>query len=160
MNARTLSFIALALLGAAVLLAVGRLLLPESKSKLDLEPLGDTSTNTTTSNMDESSELKITDRVVGTGAEAVAGKSVTVHYVGTLTDGTKFDSSRDRGTPFTFPLGAGRVIKGWDDGVAGMKVGGTRILVIPPALGYGDVDNGPIPAGSTLNFEVELLGVE
>lgn len=104
--------------------------------------------------------LQIVDEVVGTGAEAVAGKEVTVHYVGTFTSGKKFDSSRDRGTPFTFTLGASQVIKGWDLGVAGMKVGGKRKLTVPPELGYGASDYSTIPGGSTLLFEVELLGVK
>jgi FKBP-type peptidyl-prolyl cis-trans isomerase len=104
--------------------------------------------------------LKVEDLQIGTGAEAVAGKKVTVHYTGTLTDGSKFDSSLDRGRPFDFPLGAGRVIKGWDEGVAGMKVGGKRRLTIPPELGYGARGFPPvIPPNSTLIFEVELLGV-
>jgi FKBP-type peptidyl-prolyl cis-trans isomerase len=105
--------------------------------------------------------LQIKDVVLGTGSEAVAGHVVTVHYTGRLLTGRKFDSSVDRGTPFKFPLGAGRVIKGWDQGVAGMKVGGKRQLVIPPHLGYGDQAMGDaIPANSTLVFDVELLGVE
>lgn len=101
-----------------------------------------------------------TDVVVGTGAEAVAGKKVTVHYVGTLENGTVFDASTQRGQPFTFTLGVGQVIQGWDEGVAGMKVGGKRHLVIPAEKAYGDRAVGSIPAGSTLIFEVELLGVE
>ncbi len=105
-------------------------------------------------------ELKIEDSKVGTGAEAVVGKSVTVHYTGWLTNGTKFDSSKDHGQPFTFQLGAGQVIKGWDQGVAGMKVGGVRKLTIPPSLGYGaNGAGGVIPPNATLIFEVELLGV-
>ena len=97
----------------------------------------------------------------GTGAEATPGKSVTVHYVGTLTTGSKFDSSRDRGQGFTFRLGAGMVIAGWDQGVAGMKVGELRKLTIPPELGYGARGYPPvIPANSTLIFEVELLSVK
>lgn len=105
-------------------------------------------------------ELKIEDLVAGTGAEAVAGKHLSMHYVGTLLDGTKFDSSRDRGTPFEFTLGVGQVIKGWDQGVAGMKVGGKRKLTIPSTLAYGAGAVGSIPPNSTLVFEVELLGVK
>jgi FKBP-type peptidyl-prolyl cis-trans isomerase len=106
-------------------------------------------------------EMKIEDIKVGTGEEAVAGKNVTVHYTGTLTDGTKFDSSLDRGTPFTFSLGSGEVIPGWDQGVAGMKAGGKRKLTIPPSLGYGEQGaEGVIPPNSTLIFEIELLKVE
>lgn len=105
-------------------------------------------------------QLEIIDDVVGTGAEAVPGKTVVVHYTGTLTNGTKFDSSRDRGTPFEFVLGSGQVIRGWDEGVKGMKVGGKRRLVIPPEMAYGAQAVGPIPANSTLLFEVELLQVK
>ncbi|MGC9968600.1 MAG: FKBP-type peptidyl-prolyl cis-trans isomerase [Minisyncoccia bacterium] len=104
--------------------------------------------------------LKIKDVVVGTGAEAKNGDSVTVNYVGTLDDGTKFDSSYDRKQPFTFTLGAGQVIQGWDLGVAGMKVGGKRDLTIPPELGYGANGYPPIiPANATLHFTVELLSI-
>lgn len=104
--------------------------------------------------------LKIDELKVGTGAEARAGKRVTVHYVGTLTDGKKFDSSRDRDEGFDFTLGAGEVIKGWDQGVAGMKVGGMRKLTVPPELAYGARGFPPvIPPNSTLVFEVELLEV-
>ncbi|MCC6180011.1 MAG: FKBP-type peptidyl-prolyl cis-trans isomerase [Chloroflexi bacterium] len=107
------------------------------------------------------SGLKYTDVKVGTGAEAKAGQNVTVHYTGTLTSGSKFDSSKDRNQPFVFPLGAGRVIRGWDEGVAGMKVGGVRKLVIPPDLGYGSRGaGGVIPPNATLLFEVELLDVK
>jgi FKBP-type peptidyl-prolyl cis-trans isomerase FkpA len=104
--------------------------------------------------------LKYTDDQVGTGAEATAGKTAVVHYTGWLSDGTKFDSSKDRGQPFSFPLGGGRVIKGWDEGVVGMKVGGKRTLIIPPELGYGARGApGAIPPNATLKFEVELLDV-
>lgn len=106
-------------------------------------------------------ELKIEDIKVGEGAVAEAGKQVVVHYTGTLTDGTKFDSSLDRNDPFTFSLGAGQVIKGWDEGVKGMKVGGKRKLTIPPQLGYGEAGaGGVIPPNATLIFEVELLDVK
>jgi FKBP-type peptidyl-prolyl cis-trans isomerase len=104
--------------------------------------------------------LKIEDLQLGDGTEAASGKRVTVHYVGTLTDGSKFDSSRDRGEGFTFRLGAGEVIKGWDQGVAGMKIGGLRKLTIPHQLAYGDRGYPPvIPPKATLVFEVELLEV-
>jgi FKBP-type peptidyl-prolyl cis-trans isomerase FkpA len=104
--------------------------------------------------------LKSEDLKVGTGVEATPGKTVTVHYVGTLANGSKFDSSRDRNEGFTFRLGAGQVIQGWDQGVAGMKVGGLRKLTIPPELGYGARGFPPvIPPNSTLVFEVELLQV-
>ncbi len=96
----------------------------------------------------------------GTGDIATIGHKVTVHYTGWLENGKKFDSSVDRGEPFVFPLGAGRVIKGWDEGVAGMKVGGKRQLRIPANLGYGSRGVGPIPPNSTLIFDVELLGVK
>ncbi|WP_425089633.1 FKBP-type peptidyl-prolyl cis-trans isomerase [Stappia sp.] len=105
-------------------------------------------------------DLQVTDVTVGSGAEAVPGSTVSVHYTGWLMDGTKFDSSRDRGEPFSFPLGAGRVIRGWDEGVAGMKVGGRRELVIPPEMGYGARGaGGVIPPNATLKFDVELLDV-
>lgn len=108
-------------------------------------------------------ELSMKDEVVGTGATAAAGDSVTVHYVGSFTNGTVFDASashKETANGFTFTLGAGQVIKGWDLGVAGMKVGGKRSLVIPASLGYGPNDYGPIPGNSTLLFEVELLKVQ
>jgi hypothetical protein len=105
------------------------------------------------------SGLRYTDLVVGTGPSPRAGQTAVVHYTGTLTDGTKFDSSRDRGQPYSFALGAGSVIEGWDEGVATMKVGGRRKLVVPPALGYGASARPGIPANSTLVFDVELLEV-
>lgn len=104
------------------------------------------------------SGLQYVDLVLGSGREAHAGETTIVHYTGTLTDGTKFDSSKDRKEPFSFRLGAGRVIKGWDEGVEGMKIGGIRKLVIPPQLGYGSRGAGSaVPPNATLIFEVELL---
>lgn len=110
------------------------------------------------------SGLKFEDTVVGSGPSPTRGQTCVMHYTGWLFDGTtrgaKFDSSVDRGQPFEFPIGAGRVIKGWDEGVATMKVGGKRTLVIPPALGYGDRGaGGVIPPRATLWFDVELLGL-
>jgi FKBP-type peptidyl-prolyl cis-trans isomerase FkpA len=99
------------------------------------------------------------DLVVGAGTPAKAGDTITVNYVGTLTDGTVFDSSIARKQPFTFALGAGQVIRGWDEGLVGMKVGGTRTLVIAPDYAYGPQAIGPIPANSTLDFQVELLSI-
>src|SRR3989344_7122230 len=105
-------------------------------------------------------ELLVEDTLVGTGEEAKSGDRVTVHYTGRFVDGEVFDSSLVRKEPFQFVLGVGQVIKGWDDGVVGMKVGGKRILSVPPELGYGSQDYGPIPGNSTLIFEVELLKVD
>ena len=112
-----------------------------------------------------SNGLQITDTKAGTGAEARKGQTVTVHYTGWLFNngqqGAQFDSSRDRKDPFKFPLGSGMVIKGWDEGVAGMKVGGQRTLIIPPEMGYGVRGaGGVIPPNATLKFDVELLGVD
>lgn len=104
------------------------------------------------------SGLRYTDAVVGTGPSPRPGQTAVVHYTGTLADGTKFDSSLDRGQPYEFPLGQGRVIRGWDEGVATMKVGGRRSLVVLTALAYGPMPRSGIPANSTLVFDVELLG--
>ncbi|MAN42563.1 MAG: hypothetical protein CMF88_07470 [Candidatus Marinimicrobia bacterium] len=108
-----------------------------------------------------SNGLQIEDIKIGEGSEVKKFDIVTVNYTGTLEDGTKFDSSLNPGrTPFRFTVGAGQVIKGWDEGLMGMKVGGKRKLTIPPELGYGSRDNGPIPANSTLIFDIDLLGIE
>jgi FKBP-type peptidyl-prolyl cis-trans isomerase len=110
---------------------------------------------------EEVKELRIVDVKEGTGAVAQTGKTVTVHYTGTLFNGTKFDSSLDRNQPFSFPLGAGQVIPGWELGVAGMKVGGKRKLYIPPNLGYGERGaGGVIPPNAVLVFDIELLNVQ
>lgn len=104
--------------------------------------------------------VQVQDEVIGEGAAAKAGDTVTVHYIGKLTDGKVFDSSVDRGEPFSFTLGAGQVIKGWDEGLVGMKEGGKRILMIAPDYGYGAQGVGPIPPNSTLIFQVELIKTE
>ena len=106
------------------------------------------------------SGLKYVDLKVGAGAMPQAGHKVTVHYTGWFTNGQKFDSSKDRNQPFIFAIGQGQVIRGWDEGVATMKIGGVRKLIIPPNLAYGEGGRGPIPPNSTLIFEVELFGVE
>ena len=111
----------------------------------------------------DNGQLQVTDEVVGTGTTAETGDTVTVNYVGSFTNGTVFDASANHpqtANGFTFTLGAGNVIKGWDEGVVGMKEGGKRRLIVPPALGYGSNDYGPIPGNSTLVFEVELLKVQ
>lgn len=105
-------------------------------------------------------KLVIDDILVGTGAEVKDGDAVVVHYIGTLQDGQEFDSSKKRGVPFEFTVGEGRVIRGWEEGLIGMKVGGQRILVVPPEMGYGDAEVGPIPPNSTLVFAIELLEVK
>jgi FKBP-type peptidyl-prolyl cis-trans isomerase len=120
-----------------------------------------TENNSSGQEVTTSSGLQYVDQVLGTGEVAVAGKTTTVHYTGWLENGKKFDSSVDRGQPFSFPLGGGRVIKGWDEGVQGMKVGGKRKLTIPSDLGYGSRGaGGVIPPNATLVFDVELLGVK
>jgi len=103
--------------------------------------------------------LQIEDLVVGTGATAVAGDTVSVNYVGTFLDGRKFDASADHGGPFTFRVGAGQVIKGWDQGIPGMRVGGKRRLTVPSDLAYGPAGSGPIPPNTPLRFEVELVSI-
>jgi FKBP-type peptidyl-prolyl cis-trans isomerase len=114
-----------------------------------------------TAEVTTASGLKYTDVEVGTGAEARPGQTAIVHYTGWLLNGQKFDSSKDRGQPFSFPLGGGRVIKGWDEGVAGMKIGGKRVLIVPPNLGYGTSGaGGVIPPMATLKFEVDLLDLK
>lgn len=105
-------------------------------------------------------KLVIDDITIGTGDEVKVGDTVLVHYVGKLQDGTEFDNSKKRGEPFTFKVGQGMVIQGWEEGVVGMKVGGQRVLVIPPEMGYGDRAIGPIPPNSTLVFSIELLEIE
>ena len=107
-----------------------------------------------------SADLEIKNNLEGDGVEILNHSKIKVHYIGTLEDGTKFDSSRDRGQPFEFPLGQGRVIKGWDEAFADMKIGEHRTLIIPPSLGYGERNMGKIPPNSVLIFDVELLEVK
>jgi FKBP-type peptidyl-prolyl cis-trans isomerase len=139
-----------------ILLAVGALALAVTSGtgcKSKKGGLGDTVTT--------ASGLKYVDIKLGTGAVPASGQTCTVHYIGTLTDSKKFDSSRDRNDPFKFQIGQGRVIKGWEEGVSTMKVGGRRILIIPPQLAYGDRGAGNvIPPNATIIFDVELLGVQ
>ncbi len=116
--------------------------------------------NSNTSSVAQNSRLMKQDIVVGVGETAETGNMVVVHYTGKFVDGTVFDSSVSRNEPFQFVLGSGQVIKGWDEGIVGMRVGGKRMLSVPPDLGYGLQDYGPIPGGSTLIFEVELLKVD
>ncbi|HUY69867.1 MAG TPA: FKBP-type peptidyl-prolyl cis-trans isomerase [Candidatus Tyrphobacter sp.] len=157
-NKKSLGLILIAVaIGAAIFVFFGERRAVNKNNQNPVESIKQTKDMPT-----ETNGLQITDEIIGTGAEAKAGDTVTVNYVGTLTDGKKFDSSYDRNEPFSFVLGAGQVIKGWDEGVAGMKVGGKRRLVIPPDLAYGNqsIGNGLIPANSTLIFEVELLAVK
>lgn len=149
----------------ALLVAMMAITLASACTKKAAEPAATTQATTAapaTTAQTAATEVKVemVDTVVGKGAEAVSGKNVTVHYTGTLKDGTKFDSSVDRKEPFTFTLGAGQVIKGWDQGLLGMKVGGKRKLTIPAELAYGANAVGAIPANSTLIFDVELLEVK
>jgi len=130
------------------------------KSNTSLDQTATKEQQTTMVNISNTTGLEIYEKKIGDGAEAVTGKTVSAHYVGTLADGTKFDSSLDRGSAFEFKLGAGQVIKGWDLGLVGMRVGGVRKLIISPEYGYGQQSIGPIPANSTLTFEVQLVGVK
>ncbi len=130
-------------------------------SKVDLLSTASSPATPVGQSAETASQLKYETLEEGDGPEAEPGQTVQVHYTGTLTDGTKFDSSRDRGKPFSFPLGRGQVIRGWDEGVAGMKVGERRKLTIPPELGYGANGSPPdIPPDATLIFDVELIEIE
>lgn len=143
----------IAILGIAALFIFGIIQLPRTSTSTTQEEA--TSTQTP-----QATELKIEDTQPGTGAEVKSGDTISIHYKGTLTDGTVFDSSYDRGEPFETQIGVGQVIEGWDKGVVGMKVGGKRKLTIPPTMGYGAQAAGKIPPNSTLIFEVELLEIK
>ena len=143
----------------------GMSLFQSPAAAVESQPAQQITTSTTTPTMppaQNATELQVKDEVVGTGATAAPGDTVTVNYVGSLVNGTVFDASANHGSSgFTFTLGTGQVIQGWDKGIAGMKVGGKRLLVIPPAMAYGDRAVGNvIPANSTLVFEVQLLSVQ
>lgn len=135
---------------------IGAALSYSNKAAQNNQSAGLAGQNQSNTNMDQDTELKIEDVKVGTGPAAKTGDEVTVHYTGTFADGSKFDSSLDHGQPFTFTLG-GQVIQGWNEGVVGMQAGGTRKLIIPPALGYGANDYASIPGNSTLYFTIDLL---
>jgi FKBP-type peptidyl-prolyl cis-trans isomerase len=148
------------LLGLAVILIVAVLGFLAFKAIYKPKPSATQSPGSGANQVVTQSGLKYEDIVVGTGPAAKVGDTVSVHYTGTLEDGTKFDSSVDRGTPFEFTLGQGKVIPGWDEGIQGMQVGGKRKLTIPPDLGYGASGYPPvIPANATLIFDVELLSI-
>ena len=152
---------AIYILIAVLVIIVGFFLTGNSSNKKIEESIKEeTKMDTNTNNSTDSGKLVIEDIKLGTGEEVKSGDIVVMHYTGTLENGTKFDSSVDRNQPFETQIGVGSVIKGWDQGVPGMKVGGKRKLVIPPDLAYGPRATGPIPANSTLVFEVELLDVK
>lgn len=149
-----------AFIGIIILIYIGGVIainLPQTKLTTQATPEFGKATPAQTTQ--SSAKLKSEDLTLGSGVEAATGDTVKVNYIGTLTNGKKFDSSYDRKEPFTFKLGAGEVIKGWDQGVVGMKIGGKRKLTIPPELGYSNQAQGAIPANSTLIFEVELVDV-
>jgi FKBP-type peptidyl-prolyl cis-trans isomerase len=148
--------VSVAVIGAIIGLVASR---NNSSAKATASPSPSVAAKASSSSSDK---LQVTDNVVGTGAEAVTGKTVNVSYTGTLANGTVFDSTaKDGGKPFSFTLGQGQVIKGWDQGVVGMKVGGTRTLVIPPDLAYGSQGAGStIPPNATLTFKIQLLSVQ
>lgn len=150
--------LALIITGVAVLALIGYFIFNNNAVKSD-EMKKQQSANSQGA-VQKQIQLKVEDLVKGTGKEVKKGDSIVIHYKGTLTDGSTFDSSYNRGTPFETQIGVGQVIRGWDEGVVGMKVGGKRRLTIPPELGYGDRAVGPIPANSTLIFEVELVDVK
>ncbi len=146
------------ILGILLVAAVGYFIF--GRSNVQSTEMKKQQTNNSQGSISTITQMKVEELVVGTGKEVKKGDSIVIHYKGTLLDGSTFDSSYTRGQPFETQIGVGQVIKGWDEGVVGMKVGGKRRLTIPPLLGYGDRAIGPIPANSTLIFEVELIDVK
>ncbi len=149
----TRNFLFAILLGIASLILFGYFIFSVDTGKKPSE-------QTKNINQDAGQTLKIEDTKVGTGAAVKSGDTVVMHYTGKLSDGTKFDSSLDRNEPFETQIGVGQVIKGWDEGIVGMKTGGKRKLIIPPSMGYGEQQMGNIPPNSTLIFDVELLEIK
>lgn len=147
-------------IGVFIAVAIAVLIFIFFNNPLSGENFSSVNLNTPNESEENNSGLILEDITIGNGATATNGTLVSIHYVGTLNDGTKFDSSRDRGQTFSFLLGSGQVIRGFDLGVGGMKVGGVRNITIPSELGYGNAQAGIIPPNSTLHFEVELVGVE
>lgn len=159
MNKKTMIAVAVAVVAVGILL--GGSLVGGLFTSSNVNEVQDTNMIQPQQQETQKAQVEANDLIVGTGAEAIPGKEITVNYTGVFqSTGKKFDSSLDRGVPFTFTLGAGQVIKGWDIGVEGMKVGGKRILIIPSEFGYGANDYGPIPGNSTLLFEIDLISVK
>jgi len=168
----TKNFIAAVIVGVLVLIIFSYFIFGLNNSSSSPQSASDSVTNTNTASpavsvatnqtapTSANEKLQIIDEKVGTGKTVKKGDTVDINYVGTLTNGKKFDASADHGGPFTTQIGVGQVIKGWDEGVVGMKVGGKRKLIIPPSLGYGNQAAGAIPPNSTLIFEVELVGIK
>lgn len=153
----TKNFIAAVIIGISVLFIFAYFIFGLNGTQNIAQTLQPTPQSQTANTTDK---LQITDEKIGTGSAVKKGDTIEINYVGTLADGTKFDASADHGGPFTTQIGVGQVIKGWDEGVIGMKIGGKRKLIIPPSLGYGSQAMGSIPPNSTLIFEVQLVTIK